>query len=217
MLLHAAGGDEGLSAFPPGKKINISQVICPMRCGLLSSYSLGERLKDFKRSLDMIHQMTVERSKREGLTLEAGFRKYEYYTCFSCKSPYYGGDVVCNAGLGVPEGGEVDPSTVKCPPCKRIRHSTCPSHGTEHINYKCNFCCEAATFFCGGRTHFCEACHKSGWSASTKPCPGIGICPIDNGNHVPNPCEMALGCGHPDCIWVISSSRVATLIFCLQK
>ena len=79
------------------------------------------------------------------------------------------------------------------------------THGTDYIEWKCRFCCKLATFFCGGKCHFCNDCHSkpgtyvdfSGWK--TKPgshipkCKGPSKCPL-GGTHKPNGEEAALGC-----------------------
>ena len=38
-------------------------------------------------------------------------------------------------------------------------------HGSDHIDFKCRYCCSVAVWCCdlerelGGRTHFCDQCH----------------------------------------------------------
>ncbi len=49
--------------------------------------------------------------------------------------------------------------------CDQDFPTTCQAHGDQHVAFKCFFCCNIATFFCGGKTHFCETCHKLGWGA----------------------------------------------------
>lgn len=75
--------------------------------------------------------------------------KVNFYTCFQCKSAYYGGKVEC----GVPPL-EVAASEYICGGC-----IGCKKHGDRDLIYKCKFCCSIATFFCFGNTHFCEPCH----------------------------------------------------------
>jgi len=42
---------------------------------------------------------------------------------------------------------------------KKTKH--CNIHGKKFIQYKCRFCCNAATLFCKGQIHFCEKCHDN--------------------------------------------------------
>lgn len=70
-------------------------------------------------------------------------------------------------------------------------------HGKEYIEFKCRFCCSPATYFCFGRTHFCDSCHV------TRPdmqkdivlnqCKGPKWCPLRI-PHLPNGEECCLGC-----------------------
>lgn len=70
-------------------------------------------------------------------------------------------------------------------------------HGKEYIEFKCAYCCSPATYFCFGRTHFCDTCHN------TRPdmvknlvvpeCLGPQRCPL-RVPHLPNGQECCLGC-----------------------
>ena len=82
----------------------------------------------------------------------------------------------------------------------------CKIHKNDQdaIKYKCRFCCNAATWYCFGHTHFCEDCHNRPWEIvggennqfikiELPKCEGPQKCPI-GGNHPPNGQEFALGC-----------------------
>ena len=58
---------------------------------------------------------------------------------------------------------------INCLDCDQDFPATCEVHGDQHVAFKCFFCCNIATFFCGGKTHFCEQCHKHGWNATPMP------------------------------------------------
>jgi hypothetical protein len=37
----------------------------------------------------------------------------------------------------------------------------CNKHGLRHIQFKCDFCCNLASFRCRANTYFCEQCHDN--------------------------------------------------------
>ncbi len=79
-----------------------------------------------------------------------------------CKETCYAGKHECAAA------GEEEPEPwkcINCLDCDQDFPTTCEAHGDQHVAFKCFFCCNIATFFCGGKTHFCEQCHKNGWNA----------------------------------------------------
>jgi hypothetical protein len=70
--------------------------------------------------------------------------------------------------------------------------------------FKCRFCCALATFFCGGKAHFCTPCHDiagqkvdfSEWATKWEgvvECPGFENCPLGV-PHGMNGEEFSLGC-----------------------
>ena len=92
----------------------------------------------------------------------------------------------------------------------------CDKHGEEYIQWKCQFCCSLATFFCFGTTHFCESCHCKAYELSNRekgklvqcPCKSNlqthepesikgagGACPL-GANHPPHGEEYCLGCAY---------------------
>jgi len=99
-----------------------------------------------------------------------------------CNETCYAGKVEC-----APADDEAEPEEawkcINCLDCDQDFPTNCEAHGDKHIAFKCFFCCNIATFFCGGKTHFCEQCHKHGWGAQ----------PMKIGDHRP-------GCDgrHPD-------------------
>ncbi len=48
----------------------------------------------------------------------------------------------------------------------------CPMHGLRHIQYKCDFCCNAATFRCRANTFYCDECHVDSTRLSKRNCGG---------------------------------------------
>ena len=79
--------------------------------------------------------------------LDEALRKLNYYSCFKCSSVYYGGLRECGEHIEVPDDEMI------CGGCRG-----CKIHGSEHMIYKCKFCCSIATFFCFGHTHYCKPC-----------------------------------------------------------
>merc|ERR1712137_772715 len=105
-----------------------------------------------------------------------------------CKRPYFGGKKECEAGGNEEANANFDPTELVCPACSGL-NSKCDTHGTDYIEYKCRFCCALATFFCGGKAHFCTPCHDiagekvdfadwaTKWEGVTE-CPGFDKCPL---------------------------------------
>ena len=118
--------------------------------------------------------MAFQRAKHEGIDKDKELRdpdhKYyndllgyamdqlNYFICFKCKNPYFGGKKQC-AGME-----NFKPEDLVCGKCAseslQIGNAKCDKHGTEFIEFKCKFCCNIAAWFCWGTTHFCEPCHK---------------------------------------------------------
>jgi len=138
----------------------------------------------------------------EGFALE----RFNYYQCYSCSQPYFGGLHACG---GAPES--FDPSELICGACAG-GGKECNKHDTEYLEFKCRFCCSVAIWFCFGTTHFCEGCHNdyrltSGDAHESRKdelpsCPAgpaltqlpPGPCPLGM-QHAPTGEEFCLGCG----------------------
>lgn len=61
----------------------------------------------------------------------------------------------------------------------------------------CRFCCNVATFFCFGHTHFCDECHSRRPDrnpALVQPCRGARWCQLGV-EHPPQGEEFCIGCG----------------------
>ncbi len=82
-----------------------------------------------------------------------------------CNETCYAGKHECAAADE--ELDDAEPwKCINCLDCDQDFPTTCQVHGDQHVAFKCFFCCNIATFFCGGKTHFCEQCHKHGWGAT---------------------------------------------------
>lgn len=156
---------------------------------------IEESSKLFEK-LKIITQLMDENDK-EDIQME----KYSFYLCASCSNPFCSGMKECREEL------EIDEKPVRiCPECfdySKIKGITdCNIHGRKHIQYKCKFCCNLASHFCFGTTHFCEDCHMEqlkGIYLTTKRkeelpiCNGINSCPLEI-DHAPNGEEYGMYC-----------------------
>ncbi len=80
--------------------------------------------------------------------------------------------------------------------------TTCTKHGTEQIDWKCQFCCSTALYCCFGTHYFCHPCHEE-YNRTLRPplkdCGGID-CPLGIAHPPPNADPrkggvFPLGCG----------------------
>jgi E3 ubiquitin-protein ligase MYCBP2 len=195
---------------------------CP-QCGSSGKHpALAKEIKDLLKlkadvmrqvSLRMVHEgldkcaaVTDKNSKWYGKAIEYAAEKLCYYQCFKCGKPYFGGFQNCE-NLAEDEddnANKFNPADLICGACVPNQDlKSCPTHGTEFIEYKCKFCCNVAQWFCWGTTHFCTACHKlqeRGEYVTKKKkedlpkCEGRKKCPLKV-EHPPNgTAEFALGC-----------------------
>ncbi|CAI5969893.1 unnamed protein product [Closterium sp. NIES-65] len=72
------------------------------------------------------------------------------------------------------------------------------NHGKEAVQYKCQFCCSVATYFCNGTTHYCAECHQTlpnyrSSSYVAPRCTGGDQCPLRVAWHPQAPEEFCLG------------------------
>merc|ERR1712000_560100 len=131
---------------------------------------IASQLAEYK--IDLNRQPADEDFEDEGV------KKFNFYECSKCTSLYFGGLHECGEQVEVPQ------SELICGGCRG-----CKIHGSDHMIYKCRFCCSVATYFCFGHTHFCTPCHDKPWDivhgnhyaylkASLPSCPGKDKCPL---------------------------------------
>lgn len=207
----------------PGPRITFAFCECPVCRKWASapqSVEVTAELKSIHDIFEDIRKKAVDRLKFEGLDKDKRlhdpkdkfYNKFEeyaltrlsYYMCFKCKKPYFGGLKSCE---NVNEGQrEYQESDLVCGACAsdNIKGgvSNCPQHGKDFIEFKCQFCCSVAQWFCWGTTHFCEPCHAKqckGEYVNKIPkdklpkCYGADSCPLKI-KHPPNGSEYSLGC-----------------------
>jgi len=146
------------------------------------------RLKDTHR--ENCSEIVSPGSKFYQRPLDYAMHYFSYFMCYKCKKPYFGGVYAC----GENAGGDFDPKELLCPQCCPFTIQTvCPKHGQEYIEWKCKFCCNVASFFCWGTTHFCEECHKRPGEVTRTPRDKLPKCKCGI-KHPPNGEEFCLGC-----------------------
>jgi len=148
---------------------------------------------------------------RPGGTFDGQPRKYalslyQYHLCEGCDKPYFGGERRCApaqggggaARGGVAGAGEGDAEIGRrlCGGCAALKAGkTCPKgHDPSLIEWKCEYCCSLAAWFCWGTTHMCDPCHEN-QARREVTCLGAGRCPWA-GKHPKNGSKEAfcLGC-----------------------
>ena len=132
-------------------------------------------------------------------------RKFSFFKCFKCKSPYFGGLRDCRQNDDPDRPFKKEELVCgKCTNIVALGKPVCKEHGKEFIEYKCRFCCSVASWYCWGTTHFCDECHikqNNGIYVLNKKeselpqCKNKEDCPLKL-VHPPNgrPSEFAIGC-----------------------
>jgi len=183
----------------PTAKISFSFAECPLCRVWVDHPQLKAPLNEIKKLQKLVQDSAVQRLKLEGRhkdkaglqkykgsVVDLAMSKYNYYQCTKCKRPYFGGMAECGDGVAPPAGGgqggeqrAVD--DLMCGKCSGaamgMKQTSCKTHGDSYIEFKCRYCCEVASFFCWGHTHFCDSCHKKwGQGAFRKPASLVQKC-----------------------------------------
>jgi E3 ubiquitin-protein ligase MYCBP2 len=210
-----------------GPKITFNHSVCPcckkfMDCPNTNPLQL--LIQENKNLYDKIVKMSLERIKFENLEkdpmliepnspffgkkIDFALKKLSYYMCYECNKPYFAGLRDCRGGPDEENNPnrEYNPKDLICGSHANIAgvagKTDCPKHGKDFIEYKCKFCCQIASWFCWGTTHFCEDCHTrqckgdyvSKYTKDKLPkCPGESKCGLRI-NHPANGEEYAMGC-----------------------
>lgn len=185
-----------------GPSINFSYLTCPL-CNTFISHPMLPLHEDQalyaevkRKALERLYLEDMDEDEvvtsKEGRFYNdpAGYALsiFSFYKCFYCASPYFGGKRRCEEGLPVDnEVSDFDPKSYICSTCST---RVCPLHGDQGMMFKCRFCCNVATWFCFGNTHYCDKCHETPYiycdgkgrlyatAANIKPCPGPESCPL---------------------------------------
>ncbi len=201
-----------------GPKITFNHCLCPQCNNWVECVSVPEisnMIKENRLLYEDICKKAVERLKFEGLEkdpkltdplskwykneLPYALNRISYYMCFECGKPYFAGLRECGDGPGVNNNNPdraYNPKDLICG--AHVNNSgvagatECKTHGKEFIEYKCRFCCNIASWFCWGATHFCEDCHS-------RQCKGDYVSKIPK-DKLPkcNPSKCPVKMKHPD-------------------
>eukprot|EP00002_Diphylleia_rotans_P039326 TRINITY_DN9099_c0_g1_i2.p1 TRINITY_DN9099_c0_g1~~TRINITY_DN9099_c0_g1_i2.p1 ORF type:complete len:433 (+),score=56.03 TRINITY_DN9099_c0_g1_i2:220-1518(+) len=200
-----------------GPRIHFTFLNCPLCNQRMRHPSLEEHMKEFFLLEEDVKQKAHTRLIYEGLgsasqitTIGSRFYndpigfavdRFSYYQCYVCQRAYFGGQRLCEQNED--EEKLFDPSELVCGSCSsNDTNQSCKEHGSDFIEYKCCYCCNIATWYCWGRTHFCHECHEKqqrGDYLTKKPrgslpkCPGPSQCKLRI-RHPPNGEEFSLGC-----------------------
>lgn len=91
-------------------------------------------------------------------------RKFVFKICGECDQAFCTGAADCGGAEVAAAEAALDecPESVICRSCASLRGQVkaCDKHGTDHLMYKCRYCCNLATFECFGYGHFCGTCHE---------------------------------------------------------
>ncbi|GBG84745.1 hypothetical protein CBR_g39123 [Chara braunii] len=225
-VVHKHCAEGKLRAGYPGPAISTKYLECPM-CSREMSHSLLKTL--IEEPLKLKAEITQKALKRLELerrgnaigALEPGgeyegrpeayaLHTYQFFMCFNCKKPYFGGERRCAAPVEEENGddggaenaaaGDYNLAELICGGCASMASGAeeCKrGHGKEYIQFKCRYCCSIATFYCMGTTHFCDVCHSRRPDIHkgriAPPCPGPSTCPLGIPHH-PQGVECYLGC-----------------------
>ena len=180
----------------PGTRIQIKTRLlqCPMCFDWLTHSSL-DHLEEYQQAIDTM--VTIGRNlykkdngqkknrKSKNMTFADLTKIYSYYTCYDCKKPFIGGLNNCepNADNENPDDDDNKPNEkVLCNHCHVDQSGNgikCNLH-PDDLLIKCDFCCTAASFRCGGGVYYCNNCHSHLRGVVDK-CKGAD-CPL-GGNH----------------------------------
>eukprot|EP00347_Sterkiella_histriomuscorum_P020040 403339326 len=213
-LFHQHCIDTLLSNKHSGNRISFGYLNCPS-CGVEMSSStcsiIQDKLVGEKYFKDCVYNTALNLANREKLFDEEDFKnrpefqnnqkeyamiKLAMYECFQCKSIYCGGRRDCELDMSI--DNFLPQENILCLFCTAENYSDqlkpCETHGTEYLDYKCQFCCTPAKFYCFNATSYCEECHTVACSAIPKLCKGnIQGCSY-KGNHPPNGTPYHAGC-----------------------
>ncbi|EFA85407.1 hypothetical protein PPL_02410 [Heterostelium album PN500] len=179
-----------------------------MKCALCSQNIVHESLKDeldpILELYDKIKTKGIQRlvsyGPEKGVDLKDPKCKWykneelyvmerlSYFPCFKCKKPYFGGEKACGEN-----NVDFKAEELLCGGCSCDGKDNCEKHGKDYIEYKCKFCCNTSVFFCWGKTHFCDDCHKKSTEMVRTPRADLPKCTCGN-IHPLNGEEHCYGC-----------------------
>jgi len=201
-----------------GARITFGFLNCPLCKKQMAHPAVTSILAPYLQLMKVVETKALQRLKTEGLDHDKRLSEpngkyfnnpslyaldiFAYYICYKCKNPYFGGRRACEEAARE-DDAKYDAKELVCGSCCAGTDGTrCNLHGRDYIEYKCKWCCDIATYFCWGTTHFCASCHKrqeqgdylTKKKRSELPvCPGKDLCKLGVA-HPPNGEEFPLGC-----------------------
>jgi len=163
----------------PGVKISFAHLTCSLCRAELqikndkkgpnrhwASTRLQKILKPHLKMKGEVHQLLVQAAQEEGFLkdihacshnkrVEVAMEKMAAFMCAECKKPFCGGRADCA------QEAKLDASKMQCGVCAWKDTESpykCEKHGVEYAVFKCDCCCQPATYDCSGN-HYCEKCH----------------------------------------------------------
>jgi len=199
----------------PAARITFGFAECPLCKNPIEHPALEEELKPIRELKAVVQQKASQRLEFEGLSKvkeitdptskffnnrdRYAMDRYAYFMCAKCTQPYFAGQRRCDAGE---EEKPFDPADLVCGACSGSAPAAeCAVHGKDFLEWKCQFCCTISSWYCWGKTHFCNDCHtrqQKGDYLTKKPksaipmCSGVDKCPL--GVVHPHCEEFLLGC-----------------------
>jgi len=198
----------------PSPQITFHFWDCPLCKKKMQHPSIMGELGPFEKLEEQIKKKAQQRLAFEGLDkdpsitdpagrfhnrpVDFAMDRFAYYPCFKCGQPYFGGQRRCDAGN---QNQAFQAEELVCGGCSGVGQE-CQLHGRDFIEHKCQYCCSVASWFCWGKTHFCDSCHTrqqrgdyiTKYRKDQHPrCPGKAQCPLKL-DHPPNGEPFVLGC-----------------------
>jgi len=199
----------------PAARINFGFSECPLCKHIIEHPALEGDMKPIRDLKAAVQLKASQRLEFEGLSKAKevtdssskffnnreryAMDRYAYFMCFKCSNPYFAGQRRCDAGE---EEKPFDPADLVCGGCSGSAPAAeCATHGKDFLEYKCQFCCTISSWYCWGKTHFCNDCHtkqQKGDYLTKKPksaipmCGGVDKCPLKIAH--PHCEEFLLGC-----------------------
>eukprot|EP01112_Ceratiomyxa_fruticulosa_P021628 TRINITY_DN7680_c0_g1_i2.p1 TRINITY_DN7680_c0_g1~~TRINITY_DN7680_c0_g1_i2.p1 ORF type:complete len:879 (-),score=146.63 TRINITY_DN7680_c0_g1_i2:140-2776(-) len=200
----------------PTPRITFGFMECPLCKQVIAHKALTQEMAVFLKLFEEVQTKALQRLEYEGLARDKAIveptskyykkpaqyamDRFAYFMCIRCSHPYFAGQRRCDAGDDAEK--QFNPEDLVCGGCSGADVAQdCPKHGKDFMEFKCQFCCTVASWYCWGKTHFCNDCHtkqQKGDYLTKKPktvfpvCPGPDQCPL----HVKHPHveEFMLGC-----------------------
>jgi len=175
--LHSECFQMQLKAKWSGKLINFGFAKCPLcRADTFDhQHSFPKEIRELYTDLNDLKQnikFLTEKKDAEVPPEERG--GWAFFDCTRCHKPFCGGKVSCA------EEHDLDAEEMVCGECKwqaQAQDHRCMEHGKRYAMFKCDSCCNIATFDCISN-HYCEECHRRPGFKKFHPCPGEGKCPL---------------------------------------